>query len=60
MNPDDIRLKNLEKIFKYERLSREIDNCNDLDQLKNISKSFAKLYLKQEETLLSLMKNNEK
>jgi hypothetical protein len=46
MNPDDISLKNLSKSFAY-----QIDNCNDIDILKDIAKSFCKLYYKQQETM---------
>ena len=34
MNPNDIKLKNLNKIFEYERLSRELDKCNNLNEIK--------------------------
>jgi hypothetical protein len=54
MNPSNIELENLSKLFEYERMAREIDECNDLEALKNISKSYVKLYLKQEETILNL------
>ena len=29
MNPNDIKLENLSKIFEYERISRQIDSCED-------------------------------
>tara|TARA_B100000902_G_scaffold352147_1_gene362610 strand:- start:1588 stop:1767 length:180 start_codon:yes stop_codon:yes gene_type:complete len=51
MNPDDIELSNLAKSFAYTKIASEIDECNDRDQLKNIAKSFCKLYYKQQETL---------
>ena len=51
MNPDDIELKNLSKSFAYQQIATDIDNCNDSDMLKNIAKSFAKLYYKQQETM---------
>lgn len=54
MKPSDIQLENLSKSFEYERMAREIDGCKDLEDLKNIAKSYAKLYLKQEEVILSL------
>jgi hypothetical protein len=54
MNPDKITLDNLNKNFEYERISREIDSCDDIDQLKNIAKSYVKLHLKYQETLTSL------
>lgn len=57
MSPNDIKLDNLSKIFEYEKISREIDSCNDLEVLKNISKSYVKLYFKQQETVASLALN---
>ena len=44
MDPDNIELKNLSKSFAYQQIATDIDNCNDSDMLKNIAKSFAKLY----------------
>lgn len=54
MKPSDIQLENLSKSFEYERMAREIENCDDLETLKTIAKSYVKLYLKQEETILNL------
>ena len=54
MNPDDIELENLSKIFEYEKISREIDSCDDIELLKNISKSYVKLYFKQQEVILQI------
>ena len=54
MDPNSIELNNLSKIFEYEKISREIENCEDVEVLKNISKSYAKLYFAQQECLLSL------
>ena len=51
MDPDKITLSNLSKSFEYTKLASEIDSCDDRDQLKNIAKSFAKLYYKQQETI---------
>ena len=45
MNPDDIELKNLSKIFEYEKMSRELDNCDNLDEIKEKAKYCIKLYL---------------
>ena len=58
MNPDDIELENLSKIFEYERISREISSCENIEQVKDIAKSFVKLHLKYQETLSSLNFNN--
>lgn len=54
MNPEEIELTNLAKIFEYEKLSREVDSCNDLNQLKDIAKSYIKLHFKFQETLTNM------
>ena len=51
MDPDQIELNNLTKSFEYIKLASEIDSCDDRDQLRNIAKSFIKLYYKQQETM---------
>lgn len=51
MDPDTIELKNLSKSFAYQKLASEIDNCDDREELKNVAKSFIKLYYKQQETM---------
>ena len=51
MDPNDIELKNLSKSFAYQKLAAEIDNCDERDQLRNVAKSFIKLYYKQQETM---------
>ena len=51
MDPDNIELKNLSKSFAYQQIATDIDNCDDRDVLKNIAKSFVKLYYKQQETM---------
>jgi hypothetical protein len=50
MNPNDIKLKNLHKIFEYERLSRELDNCEDIEDIREKAKYCIKLYLATLET----------
>ena len=54
MDPQKIELENLSKNFEYEKISREIDLCENLDQLRNIAKSYVKLYFKQQEVVASL------
>jgi hypothetical protein len=51
MDPNKIDLENISKLFEYERIAREIDSCEDVEQLKNISKSYIKLYFKQQEVI---------
>ena len=58
MNPNSIELTNLNKSFEYEKVARDIDSISDIDELKNLAKSFAKLYLKQEEVLSELKWHN--
>jgi hypothetical protein len=53
MNPNDIKLNNIDKQFEYEKYSRLIDDLSG-DELKNIAKAYFKLYLKQQEVMLSL------
>ena len=54
MNPDNIELDNLSKIFEYEKISRELESYNDINSLKNICRCYMKLYFKQQETLTLL------
>ena len=46
MDPDTIELSNLSKQFAYTKMASQIDSCVDRDELKNIAKSFCKLYYK--------------
>ncbi len=55
MNPDDIKLETMTRQFEYEKHAREVDTCSDIEQLKTISKSFIKLYLKQQESLTKIL-----
>lgn len=54
MKPDNIELDNLSKIFEYEKISRELESCTNIDLLKNICRCYVKLYFKQQETLTLL------
>lgn len=51
MDPDKITLDCLMKNFEYEKISREVDSCENIEQVKNIAKSFIKLYLQQQEVI---------
>lgn len=55
MDPSQIKLEDVNKLFEYERLSREVDLCNDVLELKNLAKSYIKLYMKQQEVVSTLM-----
>jgi len=43
-------------------VAAEIDSCEDCEELRNIAKSFCKLYYKQQETmsLIGLVDGNQK
>jgi len=54
MDPNKIILSDVNKLFEYEKISREIDGCEDLEFLRNMTKSYVKLYMKQQEVLVDL------
>ena len=54
MDPSSINLDSIDKLFEYEKHSRVIDDLNE-DELKQFAKLYCKLYLKQQETVSSLM-----
>jgi len=54
MNPQDIELENINKLFEYEKISRDIDSIDDIESLKNLVKSYVKLYFKQQEVISRL------
>lgn len=51
MDPNSIQLEDVNKMFEYEKLSRDIDSVDDIEVLKNYAKSYIKLYLKQQEVV---------
>ena len=54
MNHKEITLDSMSRNFEFEKQCREIDSIEDLDGLREITKAYVKLYLKQQETI-SLM-----
>jgi hypothetical protein len=54
MDPDKIELENLSRSFEYFKYASEIDKIEDIVELKNIAKSYFKLYLKQQEVVSNL------
>ena len=55
MNPNEIELETINKLFEYEKHSRFIDELS-FDELKNFSKLYCKLYLRQQEVLATVSK----
>lgn len=57
MNPDELKLETISKLFEYEKISRELDSCTNIDLLRNLCKCYVKLYMRQEEVVATLCKN---
>jgi hypothetical protein len=53
MDPDEIKLESINKLFEYEKHSRIIDEL-DINELRKFSKLYCKLYLRQQEVLATL------
>ena len=52
MNPDDIKLESVSKQFEFEKISRELDTCTNIEMMRNFCKCYVKLYMRQQETLI--------
>jgi len=57
MNPADIELESTAKMFEYEKLSREIEDCNDVETLKNMLRCYIKLHMRHQELAKDLLFN---
>ena len=57
MNPDDITLTNTTQQFEYEKISREIDECNDVETLQQMCKFLVKLEMKTRENYSVMIKD---
>ena len=51
LDPSTISLSTPSKSFAYEKISRDIDGCNDIEVLKDALRCYVKLYFKQQETM---------
>ena len=56
MDPDDITLESVSKLFEYEKHSRFIDQLNE-EELRNFARLYCKMYLRQQE-VISLIEND--
>ena len=54
MDPNEITLDSIDKLFEYEKHARIIDTLDE-NELKTFSKLYCKLYLKQQEVVSSIM-----
>lgn len=50
-DPDEIVLNDLTKQFEYARMSKEIDECDNIEEIKLATKCYLKLYLSTIETI---------
>ena len=55
MDLNEIKLESVSKLFEYEKQSRFIDELS-FEELKNFSKLYCKLYLRQQEVLATINK----
>ena len=51
LDPSSITLVTPSKSFAYEKMSRDIDECDDIVVLKEALRCYVKLYFKQQETI---------
>ena len=56
MDPSDIELESTSRLFEYEKLSREVENCDNMDELKKMCRCFIKLHLKHQEVSAQMLK----
>jgi len=56
LSPEDIQLESVSKNFEYEKISRQIDECDDVAILKQMLRVQVKLYYKLQETMISTLK----
>jgi hypothetical protein len=58
MDPSSIQLETTTRLFEYEKISREIESCDNMDALKEMCRCFVKLHLKHQEVASRLGINN--
>lgn len=51
MDPTSITLEDINKLFEYEKIARDIDSIDDINIIKNFAKAYARLYLRQQEVV---------
>ena len=50
MDPNDIFIRNTSSLFQYEKMAREIDQCDDIETLQQMCKFLIKMEMKTRET----------
>lgn len=54
MDHEELKLETISKLFEFEKISRELDSCTNIDLMRNLCKCYVKLYMKQQEVASSL------
>ena len=54
LDPSSIELETLSKSFTYEKIARELDESDNIDEIRDAAKCFVKLYLKTTEAMRGL------
>jgi len=49
MKPEDIELRSTSQQFEYEKMSRDIDKCDDIEVLREMCKFLVRLEMKTRE-----------
>ena len=47
-----MKLESVSKQFEFEKISRELDTCTNIEMMRNLCKCYVKLYMRQQETLI--------
>ena len=58
MNPDDVQLRSTSQQFEYEKMSRDIDKCDDIEVLRQMCKFLVKLEMKTRETYSIILQDS--
>jgi hypothetical protein len=54
MDPTSITLEDMNKMFEYEKIARDIDSIDDIETVRDFAKAYVRLYLKQQEVVSKL------
>jgi len=54
MDPTSITLEDINKLFEYEKIVRDIDSIDDIETIRDFAKAYVRLYLKQQEVVSKL------
>ena len=54
MKSTDIILESTSKLFEFEKISRELNDIDDVEVLRELVKCYSKLYMKQQEVVAKI------